>query len=436
MKHVKRLAILCLALIISLSGAACSTAQNGAQDGGALSVYLVKTDALYTDALGAYQKSKDAAELTITEFESYSALDSRLNTELMSGKGPDVLLFNAMAGSFDVLKLASGGAFLPLNEQVSSLPADTYFAPVLEAGKIGGTQYLIPLSWNIIQAYSREGLMAERGYSGDADFFETIAAEGKALEGQEDMAFCSVMTRRRDPLNEFLEAAGVSVTDENGKLAIDEAGLRRVADFVRLFYTYRPQMRAVSQKYSNDFAGATAHMSFLVEDYPFLNNLRYYQSVYPNNLSEEAVLLPAARSDGGFTAQVVCFGAVNANTASPESAFALLRAILDAPCNMDFSKYDENKAYYAPVNASVYEECVKHLESKSGPGPKGKVSPLNAENAALLREVPGRIRGAVIPNASIGALLEDCFGPYFKDEKGFEECFSEFKNKAALYLDE
>ena len=398
--------------------------------GSSLSVYLVQTDALYVSAIKEYASLYPECNLNLQTFQSYDEMAERLSTELMSGKGPDLLLFNSLQGNIDVQKLATSGAFLPLDDQMENLSADDYFINILDAGKIDGKQQLLPLSWNILQSYSKEGT------AGEGSMLDNLASEAEILAGQSDMALCSLNFERGDAMNFMLEICGVTLTGDDGQLSVDETDFQRVAEATKLFYDHMSQIQAVSQRYRNDFAGAASHMSFLLENYPFMNNLRYYQTVYPALLSTEMEFHTFDRLDAGLTAQVIEYAAINSNSKQADAAWEVLKYLLDFPYSTDFSKYEQANVYYAPVNKATYEDCVTQLETQSGQGPKIRLEPLTADNADLLRQIPGRITEAIIPNPTMGEILQQCLEPYFMGNKDYENCYADFQNKAALYLDE
>lgn len=417
--------------ILVILGALTLTACSGSKEDekGPLSVYRVENDALYMSALDTYQKENPELALEVKTFPTYQEMKDQLNTELMSGKGPDVLLYNSLYSESDPFKLADSGAFLSLDSYVEGLSADEYFGTVLEAGKIGGTQYLMPLSWNFLQVYTSESLAEEQGYQGKS-LYEILPAEYNRLENSSDNALCSMQFARADVVNFMAEISGTPI------LGGDEVSLRQTAEFAKLFYDNIPKMKTITQKYKNDFAGVTAHLSFLMEDYPFMNNLRYYQTLYPSAVGAEAIMYPVGQRQGGLTVQVIQYGAINVSTKSPDEAWSLLRALADSPCSMNFSKYEEKQGYYAPVNVSVYNDCVKELSAQSGPGAKKPSEPLNKANTSLLMQIPQQITLAVIPNSSIGTLAEECMMPYLTGSKDFESCYQDLISKLELYLDE
>ncbi|MCI9219251.1 MAG: hypothetical protein HFH94_05885 [Lachnospiraceae bacterium] len=327
-------------------------------------------------------------------------------------------------------------ALLALDEQVEALPEGSYLDTIIRAGRIGGHQYFIPLSWNLPQAYSTQEKAEKISESGD--LYAALAAEALALEGDEAYGASSLQLGRADVLNLFLETSGSGLIDtESREVSVEEEEFRRMADFVKVFYDNMEKTRTIAGRYQNDFAGAVAHFTWLLENYSFMNNLRYYQTVYPKMVIEEMSFAPFERTDGdGLTVQVIQYGAVNANTRNAENAWKLLKYLMDAPMTVDFPKYETQSIYYAPVSAAVYEESVEALSSKDGVGPGWPVKPLNEANAQLLLEIPGRIQEAVIPNAALGNLTQECMEPYFLGEDSFENCYDKMIQRMKLYLNE
>ena len=423
----KAAGILLLSAILTLT--ACNTGSKS-DEKGPLTVYRVESDALYMSALDTYQKENP--DLEIKTFPTYQEMKDQLNTELMSGKGPDVLLYNSLYSENDPLKLANSSAFLPLDEYVKELSPDGYFGTVLEAGKIDGTQYLMPLSWNVPLAYTGKSLAEGQNYL-DQIFFDILPAEAKRLESDSEASPCSIQFGRADGINFVAEMAGTPVINNNGEIAIDQESFRRVAELTKLLVESNSKINA--QKYGNDFASVGSHYSFFLENYSFMHNLRFYQVVFHTAFNEDMVMYPIRQPDGGVTAQVINYGAVNANSKNPDGAWDLLKAIADAPCTMDYGKYEKNSVYYTPVNVSVYEECVKELFLQRA-RIKNTREALNEENSEILRAFPEKVTSALIPNPSVGALVQDCMNPYLTGDKDFESCYQDLTSKLELYLDE
>ena len=170
-----------------------------------------------------------------------------------------------------------------------------------------------------------------------------------------------------------------------------------------------------------------------------MHNLRFWETVYPSNVSEEMYFTPITRLDSdNVTAQVIQYGAVNANTKNAEEAWALLKYLLDAPISVSFIKYASQNVYYAPVNIATYNSTVTALVSQKGPGPSGydSIAPLSMENAQVLSEMPERISEAVIPNTVFGVVVQECMEPYLDGEDSFDNCYDNLVQRTKIYLSE
>lgn len=401
----------------------------------ALTVYTLETDALYREAIKAFQKENGDVKLKVVSFETYDEMKDRANAELMRGKGPDVLLFNSRYDTSDIFKMSSSGNLLELDEYMTSLEEDTYFSAILEAGKTNGHQYFLPLSWNIVQAYSMQDSIEEKEYIDD--LYSAFAMESDALKNDDTMAASATQIRRSDLLNYFLETAGIELIDsESGALNDLKAEVKQITDFVKVIYDDSEKVREISTRYASDFAGAVAHFTYLTEDYSFMNNLRYYQSVYPRSVNEEMYFAPFKNVDGGITAQVVEYGAINANTNMEAQAWELLNYMLDYTGSMDFSKYAEENVFYASINKDVYESYLKELATYSSHGPGYKVSPLEVEWVQVLEEIPSMVNVALIPKVSMGALVQEYMNPYLVGEDSFDNCYDKLLTRLEMYLEE
>ena len=402
-----------------------------------LTVYVVRDDALYTNAVEAYKKENPDVALNVVQFASYEELNERMTTELLSGKGPDVLLFNSLNSTTDYYKLSQSGVFLPLDSYMTALQDQSrYYTTLLDAGKVGDQQYVLPMSWNLLQVYSTQDIVNQNGYN-DTDIYDALLTEADRLAVEEMYAAASLSLMRADSLNMFLENAGITVVDaEKGTFSADKEKMAETAAVVKSFFDNLEKTQAINSAFRNDFAGAVSHFTFLIENYSFMHNLRFYQTLYPSYMQQQMYAAYFPQLEGnGLSAQIIHYGAINANTANADAAWNLLQYILDAPFSTDFKKYDAGSRYYSPITVKEYENCVVQLETQSGQGPV-RIAPLNPENAAFLRSVPGMISEAYIPNPVLGGLVDGCMMDYLTGKATFDDCYTELENQIRRYLQE
>ncbi|MBP3704061.1 MAG: extracellular solute-binding protein, partial [Clostridia bacterium] len=82
---------------------------------------------------------------------------SRLRTEIMSGKGPDIFLMGSNSGDIEPLfkvpeKNMANGIFLPLNDYIENaqfMEFDKLVPGVMSAGQYDGEQYILPLTYTM-----------------------------------------------------------------------------------------------------------------------------------------------------------------------------------------------------------------------------------------------------------------------------------------------
>ncbi len=408
----------------------------GPADENTLSVYVVQTDALYTDALNSFQEQTQDVALDVTTFHSCEAMFDVMHAELQSGGGPDVVLYNSMQGETDGYKLAKSGMFLPLEDFIGQLDPAVYPAALMEAGNIAGKQYFIPFSYNLIYAYTSERRMEEMGYSPSDSVYEMILDQAEALRDVPDQVPISGSIYRPDPVNSFFDAAGVKLFDKHsGEVTVDKAALEDVCRFVKLVYDNAEKNAALSSRFTRNFAGAAESVSFFIEDVAFMNNIRYYQSLFSVKAGSPMVALPYHKLNNTqeLCASIVCFGGINANTKMPEKAWELLRYILDYDISNSWTDGEEVSIYYAPVSLTVFQNAVDKLSCTTGFGPV-TIEPLTEANAEHLMENAQKITEAVIPNATLGCRLQEILEPYFMGQDSFDNCCDALLKELQRYL--
>ncbi|MBQ4578881.1 MAG: extracellular solute-binding protein [Clostridia bacterium] len=403
-----------------------------------LSVYMVDTDALFVDAVYSFRKQRQDITLDVTSFTTCQAMLDAVKETAPTGGGPDVLLCNSnsLQGEVDGYTLAKSGMFLPLDRFAAQLDPAVYPKVLLDAGSIAGAQYFLPLSYNLLYAYTSQRLMTIKGYSPAEDLYRMLLKESESLTDVSHKSPISMQVFRPDPVNAFFEAAGITFFDKNtGEITADKEEVEEICRFVKLVYDNREKTAALTQKFTSDFSGATASFSFFTENYAFMNGIRYYQSLFPAKTGSPMVAMPYHKRNDpqALCASIVCFGGINAKTKAPEQAFELLKFLLDYHVQTDWARGQLTYEYHAPVSLAAYQTAVEQLSSNAGTGGT-EIAPLNPQNAALLMANTQKITDAVIANTTLGVRLEEVFTPYFLGQDSFDNCYDLFLRELQQYL--
>lgn len=284
--------------------------------------------------------------------ERESALD-RIRVEVMAGKGPDLFLCrspraanpNLMpprereVGLFQYPKaLMKRHMFLPLDgyiENAKYMEWDKLYPQIMAAGKNDEGQLILPIGWSMN--------------------FVRFDAQSYTPAGELPMTF-DEMLKSQDP--GIITAVCFSGLAES---------LGPVAD-------YENDVPAFTKE------ELTAHLDALIESdsrrTPELEeSLGDYAPVTFNRMNAsnftqydpDSVLLPHCNRDGGATAYITTFGAVNINSEAPEGAFEILELLLSKEAQQDSELLSWN------AGAPVHMELLKSKEKINAPFNRGNM---------------------------------------------------------------
>ena len=294
------------------------------------------------------------------EGSARAAALTRVRAEIMGGEGPDVFLCSCVdAAPFpgggertdETLfpfpeRAMQDGVFLPLDEyieQAEYMEWDKMLPNVTAAGKNEQGQVVIPISYRMRMTAYQAG--DAEPYPADTSFADVLASDDDILRST------TAFTYRNDHRHE--SAFPYLFTDladyKTGELLFTEDDLyRMIQDVEALFHENlaglpsgtSPKLQLpqtdLPPHFSEELDLETYDGEYYVKDpekegYVYINYLTMLYMKDPRRgftNSTEQVMLPLYNVDGGATALVASFGAVNANTRQPEKAFAVLDYML------------------------------------------------------------------------------------------------------------
>jgi hypothetical protein len=264
----------------------------------------------------------------------------RIRTGIMSGRGPDVFLVYctdkdpllAEESLFTIPEKAMElSIFMTLDEYMEN---NTVFAEwekmnqtVLSAGRTDEGQQIIPLCYKIpVTIYKADEV--QHTPSKEITWMDMLVSEDKALraaavwtdnssELEQGMPF--MLTRA--PMTEFILGAVADYEDE--KLLFSEEDLnQRLSEIAELADCYRAgEFDSVPMHYStypgwqfNDF-DSRGELDGINSEFDAWNGIQW-DNAYS--------MIPLYSDDGGVTAEISAYAAINRNTQHPEEAFLFL----------------------------------------------------------------------------------------------------------------
>lgn len=291
-----------------------------------------------------------AAETKITE----------LRTEIMSGKGPDVFILNCThpnaVNPVPVLfsnpeKMMYADIFLPLDDYINNaeyMQPNTWNQKIMAAGRTDEGQLLLPLYYEYY-AYAFN--------TADLQSVSKLPSSWDELMVCDDAAVMNTISQVL-----FLEFHNIF-----GRLSNYQSE--------ELMYTenellMRTQQAMIYTNQKRNIDNASEPVSFGPVGDSFITDLASYRE-------ENHTIFALPNIDGGITANVTMYAAINRNTASPEKAFSLLDILFsnNVMCNQGFTDGERilgavvmPLSMAIPANNDVLQMLCSKLTSEDAAG--------------------------------------------------------------------
>ena len=279
-------------------------------------------------------------ELIPKKGEERTAVIDRIRTEIENGGGPDLFLIsNATQDTIGENALfpfpeqaMAKGTFLSLDEYIKNAEFTDWnklYSVILNAGKTEQGQMIVPLSYTLpVTCFKQSEVQHTPSATltwADMVDDETWIMQASALWLRSRSRF---YPQWEDTYLEYI--LGESVDFEKGELLFEEEELTGVL---------RDLVKLCNAETRGKFDALPAH-------YQVSMNVRYRMRSVGIDVLYDGIdfdtpltMVPLYSTDGGVTATVVSFAAVNANTKHAQAAFQVLDLLLCRPMQMHSELY-------------------------------------------------------------------------------------------------
>jgi len=263
---------------------------------------------------------------------------SRLRVEMLAGEGPDVFISRYMRSSSaelgtdseyvlfnSPLKAMESGSFLPLDDYIANHAKraewESFPKAIMDAGKNDEGQQIIPVSYTLpVIIYPKE----EFDYTPDRELSWNDLLTDPALKPYTaELADCrdyfDLNGETHYSFPNHLDFVLGELADYKAETPLfsEEELLQRVAEIMSINPTETP---------------SNAQVCMLG-----VKPRSYYS--YP------ITLLPLYSDDGGVTARIESYAAVNRNTTKPDAAFAVIDTLLSTDVQQNYKIYSKYLCY-------------------------------------------------------------------------------------------
>ncbi|MFZ2538942.1 MAG: ABC transporter substrate-binding protein [Oscillospiraceae bacterium] len=379
--------------------------------------------------------------LRFFELESldWKSLKAKLHTELMSGRGPDILILNPNLFG-DINKAMQAGAFCDLNEFLrndAEYNADNYYQNVLSAGKYKDKQYVMPLSFNVPVLMTTQHMLKKSEFNPDNcnDYQGYISEVVKFIEkSKKGNGTFSLLGYNTDPPSflQYIETNMFDYKDRIIDLKIDE--LRQICLDYKIYHHYRNTENEIvswelgdvynylsQEKILFDCAGMNDSASDL-----FINAAML-------NVNNVPVLLPIKDTQGRLNVEVTSIAAISNTCENKQNAYNYMKLLISPTVQ---ATYPQN-----PVLKSALTDNIKLAKEQFKTGyledlGNAPVKPLNDSFYQGYLEIIESIDGAQFNNVEVNKIFYLAIEPYLNHKKSLDDCLKQAQDQLEIYISE
>lgn len=421
-----------------------------------LNVYGLKDNASVRRAISGFRKENAdiyikyeigmSGEDSVTENDAITAL----NTRLLAGEGPDVIILDGMPMESYIEK--------GLLEDISGLIEEvkkesSYFDNILEAYDTKKGIYSVPFRYYVpLIAGDKQTLV-------NITDLNSLADQIKAVRSENDKAITAFGTYTLEETLKKLYLSSSPAWMKAGKL--DEAGLKEFLTQAKIIY--EADQKNLTEEYRNAHErsltfgveiGRTEEISRLSIGDQAMSLVTGHQLLaggYLGDMSDFSNLVSAVNKLGSISYQTLAGQAeqvfvpngilgMNANTKEKENAELFLKILLSE----EVQALDLGDGF--PVNKSAYTNFCTNTDPDSTIAVSGDVVDGNmvriditwptAEDCSALQEIIGTLKTPCETDAVIKETVLSSGEAALTGDKSIEECVNEIKQKISLYLAE
>jgi len=297
----------------------------------------------------------------------------RLQSELIAGKGPDVILSpTATIGNMlnvrwdgemipipDVNFAMRNGIFYDISEFYDAdeeLNKDAMVPAVMEAGVLDGKRYVLPLRYNLLTAYVDLDRFSQTGLSTEI-FEKDITYFWDALTdyGNGPLASSALIRSGRNEL----PLVGDLIDYDNQEVLLTQDVLVKYLQSKQNFLITRGQNQVSDYALLHEYCSGlniglrnSGWMNVMSPKAMFVGGLDFaiHNAVIAEAEGISLAMYPLRSTDGSVTADITFYGAVTGGSNNPELAYEFLRYFLteESQWELDVEVYDTDSRLFMP----------------------------------------------------------------------------------------
>ena len=302
----------------------------------------------------------ESYQIEIVEFESQEEMKLKMSTEIMAGKGPDIISLNQ---KLPFEKLIDNGSFADIDELAelykSDIDFDDYNSTIMDCGIYNGKRYIIPIAYCPNILITTQEILDKYNLENTNFSFKELEIRlsdkdhSYALFGNKDETykfFLSYVNEYVDFYNKTTEFSSDEFTE-----SLDYIG--------KMIRNDNSRKEGTTWDIIGNYLFRTSQLSF---DGSMMSTLNSYFYIYNNN-STPVIIPNYNKKANAVSAFVQCGIALNNNSNNKEKALAFIQYVLSYDIQKLWSESSSSPSIVVralPVNKAAFEYVIDYTSKR------------------------------------------------------------------------
>ncbi|WP_196805336.1 ABC transporter substrate-binding protein [Butyrivibrio sp. NC3005] len=369
--------------------------------------------------------------------DDYSAGDTRLNTDIISGNVPDILTMQA-DGNMD--SYIAKGVIEPLDDLIkkdNNFDIKDYYKNIFDTFKTNGKLYSIVPSYRVLSVAAKTSEVGNaEGWSMD-DLMKYCKSKNVKLS----KAFGSTITREEMITTLIYMDSEAFIDWPNRKCYFDTGEFGKLLEFVNNYPESIPDS-AYNSDYSADWRKGKALVNLL-----YLDSISSYLDMAHGTFGEDITLkgFPGGKGNGSVVYPSIQLS-ISSASKHKNGAWKFISSF--------FSKeYQDNLDYGLPTRRDSLEKMIKKASTRtyytdengkkveetqmmSIGGQDVKIDPLTEKEANKIRKFISSLSAKINYNEDISNIIKEEAAAYFNGQKSVESVCTIIQSRVSIYVNE
>lgn len=347
--------------VFAFSGCGESTASSNSSK----LTYCAYNEDVICDIIERYNKyctkhHDESYQIEIVEFDSEDTMLTKISTEIMAGKGPDIISLNQ---KLPFEKLIDNGSFADIDELAelykSDIDFDDYNSTIMDCGIYNGKRYIIPIAYCPNILITTQEILDK--YNLENTNFSFKELETRLSDKDHSYA---LFGNKNETYKFFLSYVNEYVDFYNKTTEFSSDEFTESLDYIgKMIRNDNSRKEGTTWDIIGNYLFRTSQLSF---DGSMMSTLNSYFYIYNNN-STPVIIPNYNKKANAVSAFVQCGIALNNNSNNKEKALAFIQYVLSYDIQKLWSESSASSSIVVralPVNKAAFEYVIDHTSKR------------------------------------------------------------------------